>query len=371
MFSESDYCRTVEAMAAAPFEIEAWPYAMQLFAQAGGGWGAQIMGVSARLEFQFDHVWGIPSGAAADFETLGGGDPRINPWASISFREVNSVLGDLDLSTESHYRRSEFYNEFLKRWDAPFIGAARIPSPAGLHIVAAVTRNEKQGHIQREDVQNIGRVLPHVSAAITLQRRLEGDAAKIATGTLEAAAIAAVLCDSSGRVVSATSGGEEIIRRGNVVRQRLSRIEATDAESDVALQRALRHAALKQTAVAGSQITSVMLRGAQGFQVADIAPLPARHFDLRFGAACIILFPRARHRSTRARLLISAGFPVTPAEAEVAIMLCEGHDVRMIAQTRGVSVETVRNQRKSIFAKLGVSSRAELTQVLAPLLRSG
>lgn len=50
----------------------------------------------------------------------------------------------------------------------------------------------------------------------------------------------------------------------------------------------------------------------------------------------------------------------TAAEREVAAMLVEGLSDRAIAERRGVSARTVANQLRSLFARCGVRSRAEL-----------
>ncbi len=53
---------------------------------------------------------------------------------------------------------------------------------------------------------------------------------------------------------------------------------------------------------------------------------------------------------------------LTPAERSVACGLLTGQSNAEIAEARGCSVRTVANQLRSIFRKLGVSSRAEVVQ---------
>jgi len=51
---------------------------------------------------------------------------------------------------------------------------------------------------------------------------------------------------------------------------------------------------------------------------------------------------------------------LTPAEAEVALLALKGFDVAGIARLRGAAPGTVRAQLTRVYAKSGVSSRAEL-----------
>lgn len=56
---------------------------------------------------------------------------------------------------------------------------------------------------------------------------------------------------------------------------------------------------------------------------------------------------------------------LTTAERAVAEALLRGEKVEAIAARRGASVSTVRNQIRSTYAKLRVSSRAELGRLVA------
>jgi DNA-binding CsgD family transcriptional regulator len=57
-------------------------------------------------------------------------------------------------------------------------------------------------------------------------------------------------------------------------------------------------------------------------------------------------------------------FGVSRAEAEIAIGLHEGVDLADIAERRGVQLDTVRNQVKSLLRKLGLASQKHLTATL-------
>ena len=57
-------------------------------------------------------------------------------------------------------------------------------------------------------------------------------------------------------------------------------------------------------------------------------------------------------------------FGISRAEAEIAIGLHEGVDLAEIAERRGVQLDTVRNQVKSLLRKLGLVSQKHLTATL-------
>ena len=67
----------------------------------------------------------------------------------------------------------------------------------------------------------------------------------------------------------------------------------------------------------------------------------------------------ARHVPRRLQLV--AERPLTPREAEAVVLVAAGYNNLMIAERLGVSESTVKKHVSSALAKLGVSSRTQLT----------
>jgi DNA-binding CsgD family transcriptional regulator len=76
-----------------------------------------------------------------------------------------------------------------------------------------------------------------------------------------------------------------------------------------------------------------------------------------------VLMKAATRADMRGLLLAVHG--LTPRECEVTELLIAGADPQDVAGQLNLSVHTVRSHVKTIFAKVGVSSRAELTAALA------
>jgi DNA-binding CsgD family transcriptional regulator len=60
-------------------------------------------------------------------------------------------------------------------------------------------------------------------------------------------------------------------------------------------------------------------------------------------------------------------FPVSPAEAEIAVELARGASLGEVALQRGVQLETVRGQVKSILRKIGAANQKQLAIMLGRL----
>lgn len=84
--------------------------------------------------------------------------------------------------------------------------------------------------------------------------------------------------------------------------------------------------------------------------------------------------PVARHHLTAWRFLDDAGPirpwhlrlvepPLSPRELQVAVSVASGATNREVAERAGVSVRTVENQLQSVYRKLGLGGRSELTEL--------
>ena len=83
------------------------------------------------------------------------------------------------------------------------------------------------------------------------------------------------------------------------------------------------------------------------------------------GAAhAVVLVSDCEKRNGTNRVNLSVAFGLTPAECRVAILLGDGLAPRNIAETIGVTENTVRSQVKSIYSKIGVRRQAELIRFL-------
>jgi DNA-binding CsgD family transcriptional regulator len=64
------------------------------------------------------------------------------------------------------------------------------------------------------------------------------------------------------------------------------------------------------------------------------------------------------------------GISLSPRQAEVALLILQGHSTTSISLRLGVSVQTVKVFRKQLYARCNVSSQAELFSLMLPLLNA-
>lgn len=162
--------------------------------------------------------------------------------------------------------------------------------------------------------------------------------------------------------------GHQLVRLGDGIVLRQGRIGAkhgTDAGPFLAL---IRDAAERGGAGGGPIRLS---RDGGGAYVALIAPLARDRTVASPEPTALILIcdPAATATSLGTTLIKLYGF--SHAEARLAMLLTQGRTLKQAAEKRGVGIETVRSQMRSLLAKSGVHRQADLVRLIARLPEIG
>jgi DNA-binding CsgD family transcriptional regulator len=99
--------------------------------------------------------------------------------------------------------------------------------------------------------------------------------------------------------------------------------------------------------------------------VIRVMPVGTRHplLDRCPATSAIVFIDTAEGQRLRPALL-TAWFGLTPKEAQLAVLLAEGNDLRASSARMNVKLETVRTHLQSLFAKTHTRRQAELVSVL-------
>ncbi|MGD9862159.1 MAG: alpha/beta fold hydrolase [Pseudodonghicola sp.] len=87
--------------------------------------------------------------------------------------------------------------------------------------------------------------------------------------------------------------------------------------------------------------------------------------------ALVVIEPLQVRWSERAEALLARSFGLSPAELDLVRHLMAGRSLRQIAEETHRSEHTVRNQSKSVLAKTGTPSQADLIRLVSVLCREG
>ena len=194
-----------------------------------------------------------------------------------------------------------------------------------------------------------------------------------ASALLSAFDEAAFLLDLGGRLRALNGSADRFMRHRAFVQIRDGRLHAAESGSHLRLKLALGRLAdqaSRGVGVSGTARGSVRLvdpvspaeRVVLGLGLLSVAPAGA--VDAHFVLARV-------HDPDAAvevdRDLLAGLFDLTPAEARITALLCQGHRPTDIAAMSRVALGTVRTQLKAVFSKTGTSRQAELVRLVTAL----
>ncbi len=160
-----------------------------------------------------------------------------------------------------------------------------------------------------------------------------------------------------GRVLLSNRAGQSQLALATPFAIQYGRLHCHDLDIRASLQRAIELALQRRASAfqAGTRAAPWWVR---------VVPMAAQPDSAMLYASAV-----APHRAPARVLQAVLGF--SAAEAEVACQLMNGHNIKQIAQARGVSLWTVRAQVRAVLQKAGVRRQMQLAQLLLALPRVG
>ncbi|WP_341898905.1 hypothetical protein [Ferrovibrio terrae] len=225
-----------------------------------------------------------------------------------------------------------------------------------------------------EDQHAVGLILPHLTRALQMYRKLNGleRQGQIGLAALEALTVGVMVVDAAGRLLFSNTVAERLLQKGQGIAASHGHLRAQLADRNLVLQHTIREAVAGFSGRSSHTGMLVMPRR-DGLPLSLlVCPAPGdRLGSNRLKAAAIIFVNNPDDRVTPTEAALSAQFRLTPAEARLTAALLDGEHVDDYVQRTGLSLHTVKTQLKAIFAKTGSGRQADLIRVVLanPVLR--
>lgn len=213
--------------------------------------------------------------------------------------------------------------------------------------------------------------LPLVAHAVSIGRIFEALRARFAgaLSMLDRLGLGVFLVSERGERILANAEARRILDLADgLALDRAHRLVAANPQATAALSALVSAAgrtALGDSAAGAERLALPRPSGAHPF-LATVRPLLDHGGELEPGLRCVFLvvIDPARPGALSAEGLVALG-GLTPKEAELARLLVDGRRLAEAAEARGVSLETARNQLKSITAKLRCSGQSDVIRLAA------
>lgn len=278
-------------------------------------------------------------------------------------RTQPTFLVEHDFWTADQLDANPIYRDFFRPHGLGWSAGTGLQIPTGDNIVFTVERDYSRGPIEKERVDRLNELRPHLARSGFVTARLGLQRAKGASETLTLLGLPALLLDQSGAVIEANPLIEALSDHVQCVAR--NRISLTDARADELLSASL--AALDRSAETAVRSFPLRDGGNRATMIVHIIPIRRSAHDIFARSyALLVVTPVSASRSPPVELLRSL-FDLTPSEARVARGLTLGESLEEIASTGGVAMSTVRSQLGLVLEKTGCTRQAEVVALLANL----
>lgn len=340
MVTVEDFSRLVSGIYAAAVTPRHWEPALDEVCRSLGG-------TVGTLSEAVDGVWSIQATTApADV-----GKSYAEHYYRLDYVLAgvgNSPVGAVRTGTELIAPRtnSEFYNDWLRPnelKDGLFVGLTSGQRPSCL-IVAAPRRTESFDTSER--MKLMSGLVPHLRQALRTQEKLAAltNSAVELAGALEVVRHGILIVAGEHLVINLNSAAERILRSEDGLCIRSGRIAATTAHVEQELHRAINDALVgERSAIRTGRSLSCIRRSGERPYVIHVLPSHRRNADepLRQPTALVLIIDPEDEPEPAAALLRRL-YQLTEAEAQVALHVMHGANLKQIAQELSVSVTTVR-----------------------------
>lgn len=299
-----------------------------------------------------------------------------------------SVFCGEDLVPREQFRESKLYKECLslnKNIAQPITSVIfGVDSTTSMPAACTLLRGFHHPTYGEEERARMHLLQPHLSRSLGVMQRLRTAELAVATtlAALDRLPSGTVLLDGAGRVVFANHAAQRMLDKGDGLYLRksahadgLGELEAHDVVTSRAINAAIL-ATLKRDPYATPHFSK---------SVVVSQPSGLGNYTLQFSAlgnqnefgggqggyAAIVFIADSAQKPVIDPASLQGAYGLTTAEARAAIALLEHVSAKEAAQVLNVSPHTVRTQIRSIYAKLGVDTRARFVKVMLGLAGQG
>jgi DNA-binding CsgD family transcriptional regulator len=274
-------------------------------------------------------------------------------------------------------KRSEFYNDYLKRFDIRGCMSVMFEGEPRLfpRVHMSIYRPNSSDAFEPKAEELLQAPTPHLRRALDLGFRV-ADLRCRARGKLEALnrldfAVAGL--DRDGSIAFMNAQAERILAQNDGLATRHDCVVAADHDDNERLWQLLRNtigARNKGRAAPGGWLAVTRPSNRRPYAV-TVAPGPGLPRVAGIPAAWALVFitdPEMQRELPAYRAVRLYG--LTPSEVQLAVSLASGMTLTEYAESVGLSMHTVRSTLKQVFSKTGTHRQADLVRLLLTTIAS-
>jgi DNA-binding CsgD family transcriptional regulator len=366
MIKLDEYSRLVSSIYDAALDFEQWPIVLERLTDALEGSSAVLrMGnllktqgkwISARIDPTFDQLH------AAYYKEQNA------LWQRAGQRSVETCVSDREVIPKEELARTEFYHDFLLPQDTHTALRTYVLAEEDWQAVISIGRSPRRGEWEREHLDLLRRVAPHLHRAAQINLRLGAARfdAESSAEVLNNLACGVMILNGDGKALFVNRAAAAIVAAADGINLDATGLGVAERRQSSALRKLIAAAAMggAEPKAAGGVLSLSRLSGRRPLAVL-VAPLhvAAGWFVTRQPRAVVFVVDPEGAPIVPEKYLQGL-YNLTPAEAAVAVRVLRGEGLQAVADSLRITLATVCTHRRRVFEKTGTRRQAELIRLI-------
>ena len=274
-----------------------------------------------------------------------------------------------DILPDSELVTSDYYLHYLQPIDLFRILGVDTVEPDGMLARLRFSRRREEPKFSLDDRKVLEIIAPHLQRAIRIYAKLKRTTSErdLFAGAVDQLSVATIILDEQARVANTNAIAEAMLKEGDGISLKGEHLQVNGRDTNRRLQSALSAVIEAQQKQETSVVRAFSVPRSNGRSNLGlvIRPVPSSQWSGGQASPCAAVFisdPDLQDGASRQAL--GELLALSPAEANLALLLARGHSLAQASDLQNISQHTARAQLKSIFAKTGASRQAELVRLV-------
>lgn len=286
----------------------------------------------------------------------------IDIWATYGAQphRIGRVSDSDDVWDQPEFLRSPYFNECIRQFGDDTVRClGSVTCAADGYLSIGVHTGLGERRFDERDAATLGSHIPHIFRMMDLRARLDLTRAKgdLLQRALDQAPAGVLAVDRNMRVMVSNRQAAAILAAADGLRVINGRIMTADQR----LQERLAHAVRSAANWANGRGDAILINRVGALPAYRVLVSP---INTHPSAALLVVEDPADRDPSLAASLANL-FGLTASEAELAVLLADGHTPEEAAEARDVRLSTVRTQIKSLLDKTEARRLTDLIRILA------
>ena len=290
----------------------------------------------------------------------------LDPFVNLPLDKVVTLE---DILPDEELMASDYYQHYLQPVDLFRILGVDTAEPGGMLARLRFSRRRSEAAFGAAERALVERITPHLRRAIQIYAKLSRTTSErnLYAGAVEQLSVATIILDEQARLLNANAVAQALLDQGDGLSLRGRRLHIEGRDINKELQQAVELIIKAQHRGETSVVRALRIPRSAGRSDLGLVvrPVPTSEWSEGQSSPCAAVFisdPDLDESASKQTL--GELFGLTPAEANLALLLARGLSLAEVSEAQNISQHTARAQLKSIFAKTGVSRQAELVRLV-------